>query len=190
MQAFIFFALAVTTLLFTPGPTNTLLAASGAAVGLRRSLHLLIAEAAGYLTVALVLGTLAISWLHERAELTRWMQIAAAIYLVVLAVRLWRYPMAEGGSPVSFGQMWLTTLLNPKAAIVALVLLPPLGSQRGFGFLFLASMIPIAGAVWIIVGTSTRRLAGGRILRFVPRVASIALFGFASALAGVSLLNS
>jgi len=40
------FALAVLTILGTPGPTNTLLATAGATGGLRRSLPLVPAEAA------------------------------------------------------------------------------------------------------------------------------------------------
>ena len=43
------FALAAIALLAVPGPTNTLLAASGAAIGLRPSLRLIPAEISGYL---------------------------------------------------------------------------------------------------------------------------------------------
>ncbi|HZF76664.1 MAG TPA: lysine transporter LysE, partial [Acetobacteraceae bacterium] len=60
MQDPVLFALAVLFILGTPGPTNTLLATSGATAGFRRSLILLPAEAAGYgisiLTLGLVLG--------------------------------------------------------------------------------------------------------------------------------------
>nr|HML44513.1 lysine transporter LysE [Hyphomicrobium zavarzinii] len=42
------FSLAVLAILGTPGPTNTLLAASGALVGWRRSLPLIGAEGEGF----------------------------------------------------------------------------------------------------------------------------------------------
>ncbi|MFC7692453.1 hypothetical protein ACFQY5_25655 [Paeniroseomonas aquatica] len=56
----VLFTLAVLAILGTPGPTNSLLATAGATAGMRRSLPLIAAEAAGYalaiLTIGLVLG--------------------------------------------------------------------------------------------------------------------------------------
>ncbi|MES1149390.1 MAG: hypothetical protein ABUL53_09420, partial [Bradyrhizobium guangdongense] len=49
------FILAAASLLAIPGPTNTLLATSGAGVGVARSLPLLAAELGGYLLSILLL---------------------------------------------------------------------------------------------------------------------------------------
>ena len=51
-----FFIGLVITILFTPGPTNTLLASSGVQVGIKRSLLLIPAEAIGYILAITVWG--------------------------------------------------------------------------------------------------------------------------------------
>ena len=56
MENPVLFAMAVLAVLGTPGPTNTLLATAGATGGLRCSLPLIPAEAAGYTISILTLG--------------------------------------------------------------------------------------------------------------------------------------
>jgi threonine/homoserine/homoserine lactone efflux protein len=81
------FAASVMILLIMPGPTNTLLATSGATVGFRRSTPLLLSELAGYtlsvLLIAFVLGP-AISGLHLTASILR---VAAGIFLMYLSIK-------------------------------------------------------------------------------------------------------
>jgi len=123
------FLFAVGGLLLTPGPTNTLLALAGASVGMRRAFPLISAEIAGYLAVVLPLA------LFGQALVDRWpvagdaLKLAAAIWVMYLAVRLWR-PTAPGvGSvEVTWGRVFVTTLLNPKGLIFGLVLLPAMAS--------------------------------------------------------------
>lgn len=52
---FLTFFTATCFLLAMPGPTNTLLATSGAGIGIARSLHLLAAELCGYLAAITLL---------------------------------------------------------------------------------------------------------------------------------------
>ena len=84
------FALAVIAILATPGPTNTLLATSGASVGLRRSLVLVPAETAGYLISILSIGLVAGPFLASQPGLAPSLRILVGAYLLWLAVRLWR----------------------------------------------------------------------------------------------------
>jgi len=123
------FLFAVGGLLLTPGPTNTLLALAGASVGLRRALPLIGAEIAGYLAVVVPLA------LFGQALVDRWpvagdvVTLAAAVWVMYLAVRLWR-PDAEVAdrAAVTWRRVFVTTLLNPKGLIFGLVLLPAAAS--------------------------------------------------------------
>jgi threonine/homoserine/homoserine lactone efflux protein len=125
------FVLATFSLLAIPGPTNTLLATSGAGIGIPRSVHLLAAELLGYLTAVAALRFALGPLVTDVPMANVVLRAAITVYVLYLARLLWRYRARElhEGAPVTFGAVLLTTLLNPKAAILAFLLLP---SQTGF----------------------------------------------------------
>ncbi len=123
-----FFLFAILALLLTPGPTNTLLTVGAAAHGFRKSLPLLLGELSGYLTVVIPLATIAAALLEGRPMLAAGLRIVAACWVLFLAARLWLVsskPAGEvGAKAVTVGQIFLTTMLNPKAPIIGLVIMP------------------------------------------------------------------
>jgi threonine/homoserine/homoserine lactone efflux protein len=174
------FLLAVALILATPGPTNTLMATSGAVSGIRHSLHLLLGELLGYLiaiyTVRLIAGPI----LEQYPTLATALKVAVALYLVFLAVRLWRRPIVidEAAPPVTLANVFVTTLLNPKALIFALTVFPheaDLLLSRTLGF---CALVVAAGGGWIVFGALLKGLSGPRA-GYIPRVASVVLIGFA-----------
>jgi threonine/homoserine/homoserine lactone efflux protein len=189
---FLAFILATFSLLAIPGPTNTLLATSGAGAGVSRSLHLLAAELCGYLTAVvaqrLVLGPLVIGVPMAGIVL----RTAVTIYVLYLAHLLWRYRARElvGAMPVTFRAVLLTTLLNPKAAVFAFLLLPP-----GIGFLELApwmavmaAQIVAVGAAWLTLGaTLGRGLRGLGHPELMYRLSAIVLVVMATVIGARSL---
>lgn len=193
MQDPILFVLTVLFILGTPGPTNTLLATSGAAVGLRRSLALLPAEAAGYVISILVIGLALGPVVAQSPLLATGLRLAVGAYLVWLAVKLWRQgAVVAGGSAAQVRphQVFLTTLLNPKAIIFALGVVP-FGAPQVWAYMlgFLATLA-VVGFGWILAGTGLGRLArrGGRA-RLVPRVGAAAIACFAVMIAILPLLR-
>lgn len=182
MQDPLLFALAVLFILGTPGPTNTLLATSGASIGFRRSLVLLPAEAAGYsisiLTLGLVLGPL----VAGEPALAMALRLLVGAYLLLLAWRLWRSGGVELASRrlVTPAQVFVTTLLNPKAIVFALGVVP-FGAPRVWPWMagFLAMLAAVA-ACWIALGAVLERAAGRTGLGgMVPRVGAAAVGCFA-----------
>jgi threonine/homoserine/homoserine lactone efflux protein len=158
---FLSFVFATFSLLAIPGPTNTLLATSGAGVGVSRSLHLLAAELAGYLTavVALSFGLAPLATSVPLAGVV--LRAAVIAYLIYLACLLWRSRFRElqDAVPVTFKGVLVTTLLNPKATVLAF-LLPP--SQIGFIELMpwlaaMAAQVVAVGAAWLALGAALGR---------------------------------
>ena len=174
------FLLAVLTVLATPGPTNTLLATAGATAGLRPSLHLLLAELSGYLIsiglIRAILGPVfvAVPWLAIV------LKVAVALYLVWIAIEVWRKSLSvERGGAVTFRRVFVTTLLNPKALIFALAIFPhePLVPATHLA-LFVVS-VGLCGFGWVAAGRTLSAATGEHGARIIPRVAALALGGFA-----------
>ncbi|MFN3856758.1 MAG: LysE family translocator [Caulobacter sp.] len=180
------FVLAALTLLATPGPTNTLLAMSGASAGLRRSLRLLGAELGGYALSILTLGLLLGPLVRSSPVFAISLKAACALYLVWLAIKLWR----EGGSalvsvePVRFRRVFTTTLLNPKGVIFAFLIVPHLADGHPLLALpylgVLGCLILLVGGGWIALGAALRKGSGGRVTGgLVRRAGALALAVFA-----------
>ncbi|MCK1716522.1 hypothetical protein [Bradyrhizobium sp. 141] len=179
------FFTATYVLLAVPGPTNTLLATSGAGIGIARSLHLLVAELCGYL-LAIALLRLALGPIVSDIPLAALaLRVAVTVYILCLAFMLWRVNTRErrDGAPVRFGQVLLATLLNPKAIVFAFLLLPleagPLDLLPWLGVI--ALQILTAGAAWITLGATlgrgARRLGHPDLVTRVGAVTLVAVTG-------------
>lgn len=180
------FAAAGVALLATPGPTNTLLATSGAAVGWRRSLPLLGAELCGYLLAITLLQAVAGQMIGALPSVELTLRVVVALYLVFLAFKLWRHGAAELGpiGPVTFSRVFVTTLLNPKGLIFAFTLLPQgLPPSALIPWLSgLALMILTMGVSWIAIGAWLRsRFEGVISARGGYRLSAVALVVLAGA---------
>jgi len=191
MQDPIEFTLAVLLILGVPGPTNTLLATGGGTVGFRRALPLVPAETLGYaisiLTVGLVLGPV----VAGQPAVAAGLRLMVAAYLALLAVRLWRRGPVDGSvAPVRPRQVFVTTLLNPKAIVFALGVIP-FGAAGWWPYMlgFLGMLVGVA-LCWIAVGAALGRAAGAAgHAGIVPRVGAAAVAGFAVVLAVGPLLR-
>jgi len=176
------FLLGTLALLATPGPTNTLLATSGAVSGLRRSLPLLCGELAGYLVAIAVLHAVVGPVVAALPLFGIALRIAVCLYLVHLALAFWRQQAAsfDTARAITPARVFGTTLLNPKAVIFAFTLLPFTPAvtlaERMPWLVVLSLLIVTVGAAWIALGASLQRGTGGAAGQaFVYKVAAVAL---------------
>jgi threonine/homoserine/homoserine lactone efflux protein len=142
--AFIIGALA---LLATPGPTNTLLATSGAARGLRASLGLLGGELLGYLLAIAVLIAAVGPMIAAMPAFGVALRLIVGLYVLYLAWTLWQQSRIDvaDARPVTPLRVFVTTLFNPKAAIFAFTLLPGPSS--------LSELLPRLGVLSLLIVT-------------------------------------
>lgn len=179
-------------LLATPGPTNTLLATSGVAVGLKRSLPLLAAALAGYVIAIAVLRSIIGPLAAQSPAFQTMLSAAVATYLFYLAAQLWRHsaPFEGDRDPVTWPRVLTTTLLNPKSIIFAFVLVP-VGKQGPAllpWYAGLASLILLTGTAWIAIGAALNgRSRAGVAPQLSYRAGAIALGVFASAVSARTL---
>jgi threonine/homoserine/homoserine lactone efflux protein len=186
------FIAAALSLLATPGPTNTLLATSGAEAGLRRSLPLLGAELVGYLVAILLLRALIGPLMAANPHFAAALRGVVVVYLLYLAWALWRRGARaiNVGGAITFPRVFVTTLLNPKAIIFSFTLLPQRGDigELAPWFSMLSLQIVTVGLGWILLGHMLRRrfreLGSARI---GYRISALILVALAGMIGGHSL---
>ncbi|HSF65235.1 MAG TPA: hypothetical protein VLA78_12650 [Paracoccaceae bacterium] len=143
--------LAALVLLATPGPTNTLMALAGAGRGLRGALRLIPAELAAYLAVTVPLALAGAAMMAAVPGLRTGVTLAAAGWVAWLAAAMWRLPgPGQATAAVTARRVFVTTLLNPKALVAGLVLLP--GDDPGLRIAVLAVAVAGVAAAWGALG--------------------------------------
>ena len=193
MQDPLLFSLTVLTILGTPGPTNTLLATGGASVGFRRALLLIPAEGAGYLISILTWGLLVGPLLASSPAVNLGLRVLVGCYLLYSAIRLWNsgaLSKVSSAAIISSRQVFLTTLLNPKAIVFALAVIP-FTAPRPWAYVvaFLCMTAAVATA-WIFAGAAMGGVAAatGRS-HIVPRVGAAFVGIFAAMLMASPLFS-
>ena len=161
--------------LFSPGPNNLMLMASGANYGLRRSLPHLLGVALGFpllaLAVGLGLGALFEAWPQARLIL----EAVSAAFLLWLAWKVANAAppgeRAAEGRPLTFAQAASFQWVNPKAWAMALGAMSLYAATGGWVRVLLvagvfAALGLLSATTWTLIGTQIRRvLTGPRRLR-------------------------
>ena len=184
------FCLSLIVLLFAPGPTNALLALGGAEAGAWRTLRLLPLVVLAYATTVLPLAALGEDLLRQHHWVQMAVTLAAALWVAWMAVALWRRPAASPTTPdgVSGAKLFVTTLLNPKAFIIGLVLIPAQASQGAALAAFLGVLVA-AAATWVMLGAALRGDRAATGLPVLRRVCA-GWLGLLAVMLGSSLLAS
>ena len=155
----------------TPGPNNTMLTASGAAWGFRRTVPHMAGITVGFpamlLAIALGAGEVlrARPWLHDAL---RWIGAAYLLWLAwhIASARPSSGPGKAGGRPLGFARAALFQWVNPKAWVIAAGAVvtyttasgPALVAQAAtLALIFLVVSVP-STAVWTLAGVGASRL--------------------------------
>lgn len=185
------FTLAILLLLCTPGPTNTLMALGGYGRGWLKALPLVGGELAGYLLVIVPVTTLVAPFFTAYPQAILIAKLAAMVWVLYLGVRLWTSAVdgSDARQEIGVAQVLVTTVLNPKALIIALVIMPHGSFSSLLPWLALFSgLVLLAANGWILLGRLMRGTSGFVVKPLViRRVAAACLLLFAIVLASASI---
>jgi threonine/homoserine/homoserine lactone efflux protein len=171
--------------LFTPGPNNLMLLASGANFGLRRTLPHLAGVAYGFALMILPVG-LGVMTLFDRWPLAETiLGTAAVLYVLWLAWKIANAAPAartrSASRPLTFLQAAGFQWVNPKAWSMALGAITLYAAGRDLpAILWIAGTFAVLGTLsaltWVALGKAMRRLLSdpGR-LRLFNRVMAVLL---------------
>lgn len=190
MSTFLEFTGAILLLLLTPGPTNTLMALAGYSRGVLRALPLILGEIVGYLLVIIPVAVLAAPFLAQHPQLLLAAKICACLWVLFLSYRLWFRTSVEARvKEVTATDILVTTMLNPKALIIAIVIMPHGAIAQLIPWLALfTGLVVFAASGWISLG---HHLSRNKTVALKPeaiqRIAATCLFVFAAILATSTL---
>ncbi len=178
-------ALFCASTLFTPGPNNLMLMASGANFGLRRSLPHLCGVAFGFPLMILPVGLGVMRLFDLWPPSLIILRAVSVIYLLWLAWKIAHAaPPAEARAdarPLSFVQAAGFQWVNPKAWSMALGAITLYAGSRDLGAILwvagaFASIGTVSALTWTALGTGVRRLlARPSRLRFFNRTMAVLL---------------
>lgn len=181
------FIAASLAILLTPGPTNTLLAASGAAMGFKRAISMPFAEALGY-AIAISFYVVLAQNLSESPAALFFVKATASVWLMYTAFRLWKaaYDVGSTSNSKVFFRIIFTTIINPKAMLVGTVLIPSENTENAYLWIISYVFISIfAGLGWLLVGSSMPL----QVRQHSYKVASIVLCFFSIAAGSSAVLS-
>lgn len=180
------FILAVLGLLATPGPTNTLMAASGAQRGVRKSLHLLAGELGGYAIAITVWIEIVGAVAAKEPMVGTVAKLVAVAFLYWSAIKLWRDAGNAdlGQRGITLGRVFVTTLLNPKALVFSFAIFPSIGFVERLPYDVVFGVLVVMTALgWMMLGALAQRGSAGLLTSArVERITAGALVVFATVL--------
>jgi threonine/homoserine/homoserine lactone efflux protein len=155
----------------TPGPSNAMIAATGAAVGTTRGLPCLAGAAAGMASLIFVAALGLAAAVAAMPGLLTVVRVAGSLLLLWMAWRIATAPPASAAvpaKPIGFAMAAAFQLANPKGWLVAAGAAgayaapgqePRLLQALLLAALFLVVAVP-AGFAWLVLGATLQRFAG------------------------------
>ncbi|MCT4557911.1 MAG: LysE family translocator [Pelagimonas sp.] len=167
LDIFLALALFCAGTLFTPGPNNLMLMASGANFGLRRTLPHLFGVAFGFPTMIIPVGLGVMQLFDAWPASYTILKVASIAYILYLAWKIAHAAAPEKVSadarPLTFLQAAAFQCVNPKAWSMALGAITLYASGRDVVSILIvsgtfAALGTVSATVWTTLGTGVRRL--------------------------------
>ena len=149
------------TMSITPGPVNTVIVASGANYGLRKTLPFVSGATIGFILLLVVLGLGLMQIVVAHPILLKYLAVAGSLFIVYLGYKIGMsrgdISIEEGRCP-SFKQGFLMQWLNPKAWLACIAGLAMFMDDSSFDPLFIFASLYfvicyLSLFMWAIMGS-------------------------------------
>lgn len=185
MSTDLFLALAgfAAVTLFTPGPNNLMLMASGTNFGFRRTLPHLFGVALGFGAMVFLVGIGLMGVFEVVPQLQSALKVVAVAYLAWLAWKIAHAaaPVAKTGDdarPLTFLQASAFQWVNPKGWSMALTAVAAYAPERSLGAVV---VVALAFAVIALPSSGLWALLGREVRRFLTDPRRLAVFNWTMA---------